>query len=71
VLQPALGRFVFARAHARATKASTLRILVTPNAQGRRLVAHHRYHVTLRVWISFTPNGGRHRNIGIYGIKLP
>jgi hypothetical protein len=69
--QPATGRFVFARAHARAKKASTLRILVTPTVKGHQLVAHHRYRVTLRLWISYTPTGGRQRDVGYYGLHLP
>jgi hypothetical protein len=71
LLQPAIGRFVFARAHALASRASTLRILVTPNARGRALVAKHRYRVTLRLWVSYTPTGGRTRTIGYYGLHLP
>jgi 6-phosphogluconolactonase (cycloisomerase 2 family) len=71
VLQPAKGRFVFARAHATATRAGILRIVVRPNARGRRLVAHHRYRVTLRLWISYTPTHGRQRDIGYYGLHLP
>jgi hypothetical protein len=70
-LQPAKGRFVFARAHAVAKKAGTLTIVVKPNSRGRRLVAHHRYRVTLRLWISFTPTHGRQRDIGYYGLHLP
>jgi hypothetical protein len=71
LLQPAIGRFVFARAHALANRASTLRILVTPNARGRALVAKHRYRVTLRLWVSYTPTQGRTRTIGYYGLHLP
>jgi hypothetical protein len=71
VLQPAKGRFVFARAHATATRAGFLRIVVRPNARGRLLVAHHRYRVTLRLWISYTPTHGRQRDIGYYGLHLP
>jgi 6-phosphogluconolactonase (cycloisomerase 2 family) len=71
LLQPATGRFVFARAHATATKAATLQIVVRPNANGRRLVNHHRYRITLRLWISFTPTHGHQRDIGYYGLHLP
>jgi hypothetical protein len=71
LLQPAKGRFVFARAYAPAKGAGTLRIVVTPNALGRRLIAHHRYRVTLRLWISYTPTHGRQRDIGYYGLHLP
>ncbi len=71
LLNPAPGRFVFARAHATAPHAGTVRILVTPNARGHRLVTHHRYRVTLRLWISYTPTHGRQRDIGHYGLHLP
>jgi hypothetical protein len=71
LLQPAIGRFVFARAHAIAKRATTLHILVTPNARGRLLVAHHRYRVTLRLWVSYTPVGGHPGKIGYYGLHLP
>lgn len=71
ILQPGPGSFVFARAHATATRASTLRILVTPTAQGRQLIAHHRYRVTLQVSVGYTPTGGRQRTIGYYGVRLP
>jgi hypothetical protein len=71
LLQPAIGRFVFARAHAIAKRATTLHILVTPNARGRLLVRHHRYRVTLRLWVSYTPAGGHPGKIGYYGLHLP
>ena len=71
VLNPAPHRFVFARGHAIAKRAQTLRITVKPNARGRRLVAHHSYLVTLRIWVSFTPRGGRQHNIGYYNVHLP
>jgi hypothetical protein len=71
VLNPAQARFVFARAHATAKRAGTLQIPVYPDAQGRRLVAHHRYRVTLRLWISYTPTHGQQRDIGYYGLHLP
>ena len=71
LLQPAPRRLVFARAHAMPQHAGTLQIIVKPNARGRKLVAHHTYRVTLRLWISYTPTGGRQRNIGYYGLHLP
>ena len=54
-----------------AKHAGTLTIVVTPSALGRRLVADHRYRVTLRLWISYTPTHGRQRDIGYYGLHLP
>jgi hypothetical protein len=71
LLQPALGRFVFARAHARALRAGTLRIIVTPNASGRRFLAGHRPRSRVRLWVTFTPPHGLPRSIGYYGILLP
>jgi PKD domain len=71
LLNPAPGRFVFARAHKTATGRGTLVILVKPNPRGRRLVKHHTYRITLRLWVSYTPTGGRQRDIGLYGLHLP
>ena len=71
LLNPAPHRFVFARAHGIANRARTLKITVKPTARGRKLVASHTYQVTLRVWISYTPRGGRQRNIGYYNVHLP
>jgi hypothetical protein len=71
LLQPARGRFVFARADATAQHATTLQILVQPNQLGAQLVAHHRYAVTLRLWVTYTPTGGHPRSIGFYGLHLP
>ncbi|MGH2872234.1 MAG: beta-propeller fold lactonase family protein [Solirubrobacteraceae bacterium] len=70
-LQPAPRRFVFARLHKTARRATTLRLRVTPNKRGRRLVHHHRYRVTLRLWVSYTPTGGRPRSKGFYGLQVP
>ena len=71
LLNPAPRRLAFARAMATATKTMTLRIPVYPNAQGRRLVNHHTYRVTLRLWITYTPANGKPRSIGYYGLHLP
>jgi len=71
LLQPAPGRFVFARAHATTSAAKTIEIVVRPNAKGRRLINHPRYRVTLRLWITYTPTGGKPRSIGYYGLHLP
>ncbi len=71
LLNPAPGRFVFARAHKTATGRGTLQIFVKPNPRGRRLVKHHTYRVTLRLWVSYTPTGGRQHDLGYYGLHLP
>ncbi|HXO10427.1 MAG TPA: PKD domain-containing protein, partial [Solirubrobacteraceae bacterium] len=71
LLQPAPRRFVFARNHRAARHASTLHVRVTPNARGRRLVHHHTYRVTLRLWVTYTPTGGKQRKQRFYGLHLP
>jgi hypothetical protein len=71
LLQPTPARFVFARAYATAQHATTLQILVQPNQRGAQLVAHHRYPVTLRLWVTYTPTGGHPHSIGFYGLHLP
>lgn len=70
LLQPASGRFVFARKQIRATRANTISVTVVPNHRGKLLVAHHGYRVVLRLWISYTPRGQPYRSIGFYGLHL-
>jgi uncharacterized repeat protein (TIGR01451 family) len=67
-LNPAPRRFAFARKHATARGAGTFKVTVRPNARGRRLVRHHRYRVTLRLWVTFQPTAGNARSIGFYGL---
>ena len=71
LLQPAARRFVVARHHKSAPDATTLKLSVTPNKTGKRLVRQHTYRVTLRLWVSYTPTGGRFRKQGFYGLHLP
>jgi PKD domain len=71
LLAPAPRRFVVARVRKTARRATTLTLRVTPNKRGQRLVRHHTYRVTLRLWVSYTPNGGRFRKRGFYGLHLP
>jgi hypothetical protein len=71
LLNPAPGRFVFARAHGIATHQGTLTIVIHPNHRGQQLVAHHRYRITLRLWVTYTPKGGRPHKLGYYGLHLP
>ena len=52
LLQPATRRFVFARAHIRASRSGTLHVVVNPNARGALVLFHHRYRVTLRLWVT-------------------
>ena len=70
LLQPATGRFVFARSHRTAGQASTLHFKVKPNQRGRRLVAHHRYKVRIRLWVTYQPTGGTQRKTGFYGLRI-
>jgi len=57
LLDPAPGRFVFARKH--------LKIRL-----GRKLIAHHRYTVTIRLWVTYTPVNGAQRKIGLRGLRI-
>lgn len=71
-LQPAVGRFAFARAQVKVGKPGAAHITIKPNARGLDLVAHHRLPVRLRVWVVFTPKGGtasRHGFIGLLVIR--
>ncbi len=70
LLQPARRRFVYARTLTHVKRATTLVMRVKPNRRGTRLVHHHRYRVTLRLWVSFTPSGGKYRKQGFYGVHL-
>jgi hypothetical protein len=70
VLKPAPARFVFARHHLVVSRAGAIRVIVRPNRRGMKLVAHHSHQVVLRLWVSFTPTGGRQRNIGLYGLHV-
>jgi hypothetical protein len=68
LLQPAVHRFVFARAHVRSPRASKVLISIQPNRRGVELAKHHHYVVQIRLWITFTPSGGTPRSRGFYGL---
>jgi hypothetical protein len=70
LLQPAPGRFVFARKHLRVSGAGAIAVTVTPNTRGKKLIAHHRYSVVIRLWVSYTPANGTQRDIGLYGLRI-
>jgi hypothetical protein len=70
LLRPAPHRFVVARVQAVSGGAGVVRLLVQPNARGRRLTSHHTYRVTLRAWITYTPRGGRRAASG-YMVCIP
>ena len=71
ILHPAPHRFVFTRAHRTPKHAGTITIITHPNASGRRLIAHPRYPVLIRLWVSYQPRGGHQRNLGSYGLRIP
>jgi hypothetical protein len=71
LLRPATRRFVYARVGTTATAGGVVHLHVAPNARGTRLVGHRTYQVTLRLWVTYTPSGGRARSIGFYGLHLP
>jgi hypothetical protein len=64
-------RFVLGRTYRRARRATTLRLRVTPNARGRRLVRHHARRLRLRLSVSYNPTGGRSRRITVFGRRVP
>ncbi len=70
LLQPAPRRFVFARSRLTISAAGVIMVTVHANQRGKRLVAHHRYAVVIRLWVSYTPTNGTQRNIGLYGLHL-
>jgi hypothetical protein len=70
LLQPARGRFVFARKHLIIRRAGVISVTVLPNKRGKLLVAHHRVPVVIRLWVSYTPTNGNQRNIGIFGVRI-
>jgi len=70
LLQPAANRFVIARARATARQAGHIDLRVRLNRLGRLLLRHHTYRVVFRLWVSYTPTGGRQRNVGVYGLHF-
>ena len=66
LLQAAPRRFVFARKHLRVSHAGTITVTIHAGKHGRNLITRHRYPVTLRLWVSYTPTNGTQHNTGIY-----
>jgi hypothetical protein len=71
LLPPAPRRFVYSRVHIQRQHGGSFSVTVMPNPKGAALVASHRYRVTLRLWISYTPVGGTQRDKGFYGLHIP
>ncbi|MEZ0291145.1 MAG: pentapeptide repeat-containing protein [Solirubrobacteraceae bacterium] len=70
-LRPGSGRFVFARAERRARRAGTLRVRVRPTARARRFIRRGVRLPTLRLAVTFTPSGGRPRQVERHALRLP
>lgn len=70
LLQAAPGRFVFAREHLTITQARAIHLRTKPNRRGQRLIRRHHHEIRLRLWISYTPTGGRQRNISVSGVRI-
>jgi hypothetical protein len=70
MLGPAPRRFVFARKHLELSGPGAITVTVAPNRRGERLLAHPRYQVVIRLWVSYTPTNGARRDVGLYGIHI-
>ena len=70
LLQPAPGRFVWARLRVIARHKTTLTLDIAPNRRAALVLTRPRYKIRLRVWVTFTPRHGRQRKLGFYGIPL-
>jgi len=60
-LQPGRNRFAYGRLDRRVRGAGRVRIRLSPNKQGRRLLRRHRgrgWALHIRVWAAYTPRGG-------------
>ncbi|MDQ6804393.1 MAG: Ig-like domain-containing protein, partial [Actinomycetota bacterium] len=71
LLKPAPGRFAFARKHVEVHGAGTIHVTAKPSARGRKLIAHHAYPVSIRLWVSYSPTGGLQRDMGSYVLHVP
>ena len=71
LLNPALGRFVVARATATAKAPGVITFRLRPNVKGGRLIAHPPYPVTLRLWVSYIPLYAFQADTGKYGLRVP
>ncbi len=70
LLNPAPHRFTFARVHLAVHRPRTVFVTVRPNARGRRLMAHHRFPVRIRLWVTFAASGHGQGKKGFYGVPL-
>jgi hypothetical protein len=69
---PGNARFAFAGTkRLKATRAGTIIVTTTPTARGRALLAHHRWRVTVRLWVAFRPAGGTQRRVHVERVRIP
>lgn len=69
---PGNGRFAFtATTKVKVTRARTLVVTAKPNADGRALLAHHRWRITLRLWVAYRPDGGGQRRVHVERVRIP
>lgn len=71
LLQAATGRFVFARGHRTISHAGAIQLRTQPNRRAERLIGRHHHVIKLRLWITYTPTGGRQRTTSIPGVRIP
>jgi hypothetical protein len=65
------GQFAFGRTSKHLGKAGTDALSVSPSAEGRKLLAHHRSTVKIKLWVEFTPTGGRAATHTVSGLRVP
>jgi hypothetical protein len=53
-----------------ATQKGVVTVTVHPNGRGRRLVSHHTFRVTLRLWVTYRPPHGIQRKQGFRALHL-
>ncbi|HEY1522550.1 MAG TPA: hypothetical protein VGF70_06015, partial [Solirubrobacteraceae bacterium] len=70
LLRPARGRFAFARARRTLQSAGTFHMRVAPSKRGKRLVAHHRHPVHIRLWVTFKPPNGHVFRFRFFGLFI-
>jgi hypothetical protein len=68
---PLPSRFAFATRRFAVRRAGLVTVTLRPNRRGRELIARGRGATRLRLWIAFTPTGGRQRKISVFGVRVP
>ncbi|ADB53573.1 glycine-rich protein [Conexibacter woesei] len=68
---PLVSRFAFATGRFTVRRAGPFTLTLRPNRRGRELIARGRGATRLRLWVAFTPTGGRQRKISVFGVRVP